>query len=78
MSKMESIGIGEFRQRATEIIKQVEETAQPVTISRRGEPVVEIRALEKKADDLVGSVELAGDVDLTDPALEPGEWLANT
>ncbi len=72
------IGIGEFRQRATEIIRRVEETAQPVIIARRGRPVVEVRALHPPDDTLLGSVDVAPGVELTDPVVEPADWDAAT
>ena len=74
MSNPESIGIGEFRQRATEIIREVEETARPVLIDRRGRPVVEIRALATHKANLLGSVEVLDADALTDPVIDPFEW----
>jgi prevent-host-death family protein len=68
------IGIGEFRQRATEIVKEVETSAVPVAISRRGKPVVELRPLGHGADDLIGSVDVLEGTDLTTPVLSPEEW----
>lgn len=70
------IGIGEFRQRATEIIKEVESSAQPIAIARRGKPVVELRPLKREAEDLIGSVTLIEGTDLTEPVLSPEEWSA--
>lgn len=74
MADKETIGIGEFRQRATEIIREVEETARPVVIDRRGKPVVEIRALATWDETLIGSVEILTDRDLSEPAVDPSEW----
>ncbi|CAN5818883.1 hypothetical protein BH23ACT4_BH23ACT4_17070 [soil metagenome] len=71
---VEVIGIGDFRQRATELIRRVEETSEPIRISRRGVPVVELRPLELGTDDLVGSVTPIGDVDLWEPIGEPADW----
>jgi prevent-host-death family protein len=70
----ESIGIGDFRKRATELIRRVEETSEPIRISRRGVPVVELRPLERGAEDLVGSVTALGDADLWEPIGEPADW----
>lgn len=69
-----TVGIGEFRQRATEIIREVEESARPVVVARRGRPVVEIRALRPSGDSLLGSVEISPHVDLTEPAVDAGDW----
>ena len=74
MVNPESIGIGEFRQRATEIVREVEETARPVLIDRRGTPVVEIRALATDKATLLGSVEVLDPDALTDPVIDPSEW----
>jgi prevent-host-death family protein len=70
------VGIGEFRQRATEIVKEVETSAEPVAISRRGKPVVELRPLGHGAVDLIGSVDVLEGTDLTAPVLAPEEWTA--
>jgi prevent-host-death family protein len=70
------VGIGEFRQRATEIIREVERSAEPVAIARRGQPVVELRPLRKDSPDLIGSVTLARGTDLTKPVMALEEWSA--
>jgi antitoxin (DNA-binding transcriptional repressor) of toxin-antitoxin stability system len=74
MATKETIGIGEFRQRATEIIREVEATARPVIIDRRGRPVVEIRALAAEEKSLIGSVEVMEGTDLTEPVIDPADW----
>jgi len=74
MAQPDSIGIGEFRQRATEIIRQVEETARPVLIDRRGTPVVEIRALAPPQANLLGSVKILDPDALIGPVTDPSEW----
>lgn len=70
------IGIGEFRQRATEIIRKVETSAEPVAIARRGKPVVEVRPVSQAPDDLTGSVTVEEGVDLSKPVLSADEWSA--
>jgi prevent-host-death family protein len=67
------IAIGDFRQRATELIREVEETKQPITITRRGVPVAELRPARVDPGVLRGSVTLL-DADLTRPVLEPADW----
>lgn len=74
MAKRE-IAVGEFRQRATELIRQVEETKQPITITRRGVAVAELRAVAADPEALLGSVTYL-DPDLTRPVLEPEDWEA--
>ena len=67
------VAVGVFRQKATELVRQVEETKQPITITRRGVPVAELRAVTVDADALIGSVTYLDD-DLTRPAMNPKEW----
>ncbi|HLF60216.1 MAG TPA: type II toxin-antitoxin system prevent-host-death family antitoxin [Acidimicrobiia bacterium] len=76
MDKSEIVGIGEFRQRATELIRAVEEKALSITIARRGTPVAELRPLSSSLSTLVGSVTVLDGVDLTAPASDPSEWTA--
>jgi prevent-host-death family protein len=77
MGKKRNIPVGEFRQRATEIVRLVEQTKEPVVITRRGKPVVELRPAAADPSVLRGSVKLRGSGDLTRPALEPEAWEAN-
>jgi antitoxin (DNA-binding transcriptional repressor) of toxin-antitoxin stability system len=74
MAKRE-IAVGEFRQRATELVRQVEETKQAITITRRGVPVAELRAVTVDPEALLGSVTYL-DPDLTRPVVGPDEWEA--
>jgi hypothetical protein len=74
MANKATIGIGEFRQRATAIIREVERTARPVVIDRRGRPVVEIRALAVPEASLLGSVEEIEGTDLTEHVIDPVHW----
>jgi antitoxin (DNA-binding transcriptional repressor) of toxin-antitoxin stability system len=69
------VAVGEFRQRATELVRQVEETKQPITITRRGVPVAELRAVTVAPEALLGSVTFL-DPDLTRPAAAPEDWEA--
>ncbi len=74
MAKRE-IAVGEFRQRATELVRQVEETKEPITITRRGVAVAELRALTVDPKALLGSVTYL-DPDLTRPVVDPEDWEA--
>jgi antitoxin (DNA-binding transcriptional repressor) of toxin-antitoxin stability system len=69
------VAIGDFRQRATELVRQVEETKQPITITRRGVPVAELRAVTVDPEALLGSVAYL-DPDLTRPVVSREEWEA--
>jgi prevent-host-death family protein len=73
----QEVAVGEFRQRATELVRQVEETKQAITITRRGVPVAELRAVTADAEVLRGSVTLL-DPDLTRPVVGPEDWEASS
>jgi prevent-host-death family protein len=74
MAKQE-VAVGEFRQRATELVRQVEQTRQAIVITRRGVPVAELRAVTADAEALRGSVTVL-DPDLTRPVVGPEDWEA--
>jgi prevent-host-death family protein len=69
------VAIGDFRQRATELVRQVEETKQAITITRRGVPVAELRPATVDPEALLGSVTYR-DPDLTRPVVGPEDWEA--
>jgi prevent-host-death family protein len=70
------VAVGDFRQRATELVRIVERTKQPITITRHGVAVAELRPITGATDDLLGSVTFL-DKDLTSPALDPKAWEAS-
>jgi antitoxin (DNA-binding transcriptional repressor) of toxin-antitoxin stability system len=74
MAKRE-VAVGDFRQRATELVRQVEETKEAITITRRGVPVAELRAVTVDPEALLGSVTYL-DPDLTRPVVGPEDWEA--
>jgi prevent-host-death family protein len=76
MAKRE-VAVGDFRQRASELVRQVEETKQPITITRHGVPVAELRDVTVDPDPLRGSVTYL-DPDLTRPVVGPEDWGAAT
>ena len=69
------VAIGDFRQWATELVAQVERTKEAITITRRGVPVAELRAVTVDPEALLGSVTYL-DPDLTRPVVGPGDWEA--
>lgn len=71
------VPVGDFRQRATELVRQVEETKEAITITRRGVPVAELRAVTAQPEALRGSVTYL-DPDLTRPVVGPEDWEAAT
>jgi len=69
------VAVGDFRQRATELVRQVEETKEPITITRHGVPVAELRAVTADPKALLGSVQYL-DQDLVRPVAGPDDWEA--
>jgi len=69
------IAIGDFRQRATELVRRVEETKEPIIITRHGVPVAELRAITADPQALRGSVTIL-DPDITRPVIDPSDWEA--
>ncbi len=72
MAKRE-IAVGDFRQRATELVRLVERTKQPILITRHGAPVAELCPVSSVPEDLLGSVTMLDD-DLTRPVLDAEDW----
>ena len=70
------VAVGDFRQRATELVRLVERTKQAILITRHGTAVAELRPVASASDDLIGSVTLL-DEDLTRPVLDPEDWEAS-
>ena len=78
-----TIAAGEFKAKCLRIMDEVNETGQPVTVTKRGEPVIRVVPIidgKKKNErsffgDLEGVIEIVGDPDdLIRPAFELDEW----
>ena len=76
MAKSRRVNIGDFRQHAARYIREVEETARSLLITRRDVPVAELRPVAPQTT-LQGSVTVAPGVDLTQPAEELSNWEAD-
>ena len=68
MSKM--IGAAEFKAHCLRILDEVQRTGEPVTITKRGKPVAEVKAVEKLEKEFAplfgfmkGSIEILGDIE---------------
>ena len=75
-----TIGAAEFKAHCLRILDEVERTGEPVTITKRGKPVAEVKPLAKKeAKSIFGCMK--GSVlkyeRPFDPAVDPDEWEAN-
>ncbi|MDH3500495.1 MAG: type II toxin-antitoxin system Phd/YefM family antitoxin [Acidimicrobiia bacterium] len=74
---IEVVNLGEFRNRAAELIRVVEESGRPLVIARRGRPVAELRpVVARTRRSREGSVTFAPGVDLTTPVIDADEWEA--
>ena len=75
-----TIGAAEFKAHCLRILDEVERSGEPVTITKRGKPVAEVKPVEKKpAKPIFGCMK--GSVlkyeRPFDPAVDPDEWEAN-
>jgi prevent-host-death family protein len=75
------IAAGEFKAKCLRIMDEVKATGQPIVVTKRGEPVIEVVPFTKgKTTDemfgrLKGLIEIVGDPDdLIRPAFELDEW----
>ncbi len=64
---MDTMGVSEFKSRALEIMSRVAETKEPVLITKRGEPLVQLTPAtpadeESIPDRLAGTLEIHGDI----------------
>lgn len=83
MGKM--IGAAEFKAHCLRILTEIERTGEPVTITKRGKPVAEVKAVEKLAAEAVPlfgfmkeSVQILDDI--VESPLDPDweqQWEAN-
>ena len=76
---MRTLKAAEFKAKCLAVLDHVDRTGEPVTILKRGRPVARLIAATRSRrrhpqDDLVGSVEILGDVD--GPVLPPATWKA--
>lgn len=66
---------GENGDPVCELVRHVEETKEAITITRRGVPVAELRAVTVDPEALLGSVTYL-DPDLSRPVVGPEDWEA--
>ncbi len=75
------IAAGEFKAKCLRIMDEVQETGQPVVVTKRGKPVIKVVPITqgKKKDDLFGRLEgilkINGDpADLVQPIFPLEDW----
>jgi prevent-host-death family protein len=69
---MATIGVRELKQRLSEVLSEVERTGEPVSVTRRGRTVAELRRVETKLTDEEIEAYLAGWDELRESM--PGVW----
>jgi len=75
---METMAISEFKARCLAVMKRVQRTRQPILITKRGEPVVEVVPAARSTPRsswlgcMKGTATITGDI--VSPALTPEEW----
>ena len=74
------IGAAAFKANCLRILDEVERSGEPVTVTKRGRPVAEVKPVEKRERrSIIGAMKgtvLRYDRPF-DPAIEPSEWRAN-
>jgi prevent-host-death family protein len=75
-SSTKAISASEFKSKCLQLIDNVKRTRRPITITKRGKPVVKLVPMEKETDEwfgrLKGQMEIVGDIESPiDPA---DEW----
>ncbi|MGH9747131.1 MAG: type II toxin-antitoxin system Phd/YefM family antitoxin [Candidatus Acidiferrales bacterium] len=73
---MKEMAAGKFKAQCLAVMKKVQATGEPVLITKRGEPVVKVVAVESDENELFGF--LAGEVkitgDIESPAVPLSAW----
>jgi len=74
------IGAAAFKANCLRILDEVERSGEPVTVTKRGRPVAEVKPVKKRERrSIIGAMRgtvLRYDRPF-DPAIEPDEWHAN-
>ncbi len=64
---MRRISAGEFQARCLEVIREVQATGEPVVITKRGEPVVQVNPVDSENGDIfgfmAGQFKIVGDIE---------------
>ncbi len=76
---MKTMAAGEFKAKCLKVMDRVDETREPVVITKRGRPVAKLVPVGNRRDDgfgcLKGIVEIVGDIE--SPLVAPEDWEAN-
>jgi prevent-host-death family protein len=73
---MRRIPAGEFQERCLKVIREVQATGQPVVITRRGAPVVQVTPVDSESGDvfgfMAGQFKIVGDIE--SPVVPLDQW----
>jgi prevent-host-death family protein len=73
---MRRIPAGEFQARCPKVIREVQATGEPVVITKRGEPVVQVAPVDSENDDIcgfmAGQFKIVGDIE--SPVVPLDQW----
>jgi prevent-host-death family protein len=76
---MKTVPAGEFKQTCLRLLDEVQETHEPLVITKRGRPVAQLVPLDPSlVDDWAGAMAGTGRIvgDLVESATDPAEWEA--
>jgi antitoxin (DNA-binding transcriptional repressor) of toxin-antitoxin stability system len=77
VSRMKTIGAGEFKQICLRLLDEVGESGEPIVITKRGKAVAQLTAVaSERPDEWLGSLRDRGEIrgDLLAPAADADEW----
>jgi prevent-host-death family protein len=73
---VKEIAAGEFKAKCLAIMDRVQKSGEPVIVTKRGKPVVQVLAVREQADAILGymrgKVEIVGDI--VGPVVPLGNW----
>lgn len=73
---MKQIGAGAFKARCLKLMDEVQQTREPLVITKKGRPVAKLVPADASAKDvfgcLKGLIEVVGDIE--SPILPAGDW----
>jgi prevent-host-death family protein len=75
---MQAIAISKFKATCLAVLERVRRTGEPVLVTKRGVPIVEVVPAsrvprgERELGDLADTARITGDI--VTPVVEPGDW----
>ena len=73
---MKTIAAGQFKAQCLNLMDKVQETREPVLITKRGKPIAKLIPVDQRSDDFIGRLEgvikVVGDIE--SPIEPPEAW----